>query len=155
ELTGYTLKDMPVMDVWLSMITGENAAVLRTRLRELFRGDIRTIAMEFLIRTRGGEERIWSFEAAAPGVLADDRRFIVGMALDITERKRSEELLQTSKNALEAANAMKDQFLANISHELRTPLSVILMWSKLLCREGLSEPDYKEAAEAISRGAEA
>jgi PAS domain S-box-containing protein len=42
-------------------------------------------------------ERYWSFSASSPGILHDGRRFIVAMAVDITERRRAEESLRESE----------------------------------------------------------
>jgi PAS domain S-box-containing protein len=46
---------------------------------------------------------------------------------DVTEHRRSEEVVQRAKEAAEAANKSKDQFLAVLSHELRTPLTPVAM----------------------------
>lgn len=54
-------------------------------------------------------------------------RYFVPIFTDITSRRETEQALQESKNAAEAANAAKDRFLAMLSHELRTPLTPVLM----------------------------
>ena len=50
---------------------------------------------------------------------------------DITERKGAEEELQKAKEAAEAANWAKSQFLANVSHEIRTPMNGIIGMTEL------------------------
>jgi PAS domain S-box-containing protein len=53
--------------------------------------------VEFEVTTRTGQRRIWAFSASSPGTLRDGRRFVVGTAIDITERKKAEDLLRQSE----------------------------------------------------------
>ncbi len=154
EVTGYSRDTIPLFDAWLNQLPPDDAAALRSRMRALFAGDVRAINLEIVVRARDGEDRDWSFSASSPGALPDGRRFIVGMGVDITDRKKAEMELLSSARAIEAASAMKDQFLANISHELRTPLSVILTWSKLLTRGTIPPEEQREAIDTIVRSAE-
>src|SRR5260370_7649589 len=58
--------------------------------------------------------------------------FFTGVLSDITERKRTEELLMRAKEDAERASKFKDQFLSTMSHELRTPLNAVLGFPPLL-----------------------
>ena len=90
ELTGYALADIPTADAWLTRAYGPGADALRDHAHELFDGARKSLDVEFAIRTKAGADRHWSFNASAPGRLRDGRRFLVGMAVDITERKQAE-----------------------------------------------------------------
>ncbi len=92
ELTGYTLKDVPTFDAWLNTAYGDGAEAVRNYVRETFKKSRRTLGIEFPVRARDGRIRHWRFSASSPGALRDGRRFVVGMAFDITDRRKAEEV---------------------------------------------------------------
>ena len=101
-----------------------------------------------------GKERWLSEKGRALFDAAGRTTRFIGAILDITEIKRSEEVLQRAKAEAEEANRAKDQFLAMLSHELRTPLTPVLMTIAALRRDPDTSESLRRDLEVLQRNVE-
>ncbi|HOT13419.1 MAG TPA: PAS domain-containing protein [Bacteroidales bacterium] len=69
---------------------------------------------------------------------------IVGMSIDITEKRLAEERLRKAKEKAEESDMLKTAFLANMSHEIRTPMNGIIGFSNLLRNPDLTDIEREE-----------
>jgi PAS domain S-box-containing protein len=118
-------------------------------------------SVEFRVQTPQSGDR-WVHVRAAPMQSGQGTPLgHVGTVEDITERKQAEAVRhqvvreQAARQEAEAANRMKDEFLAVLSHELRTPLNSMLGWARLLRTRKFDEATTARALETIERNATA
>ncbi|HET7007510.1 MAG TPA: ATP-binding protein, partial [Candidatus Binatia bacterium] len=119
NLEGQQWQNKTVFDLWPAAVAEK---LRRKDLALLARGGLQEETEE----TRNPDgSRSWWFNSRFVLTDRSGKRYVGSLAVDITERKRLEDELESRVAELKQADRRKDEFLAMLSHELRNPLAPI------------------------------
>ncbi|MGX7953337.1 hybrid sensor histidine kinase/response regulator [Tsuneonella sp. HG249] len=112
------------------------------------------IEHEYRLVDEGGGIR-WFYALGAEAIAPDGHRMVHGVMLEITERKRAQEDLATSRDALHQSEklAALGSLLAGVSHELNNPLAAVIGQTEML-EEDAAGTQFAERARKIATAAE-
>lgn len=91
------------------------------------------------------------FNIVTPFSISDKKNGIVGVALDITERKQIELEAIQAKEKAEENDRLKTAFLQNMSHEIRTPMNAIIGFASLMAENCNNSEKLKQFSSIIEQ----
>ena len=128
ELLGHTLNDL---------LPPEDASLHTEKDAELF-ADKGMQSYEASVHSRDGLIHDTVYRKAVLTRRDGSVSGLLGVIVDITERKRAEIEVLRAKEAAEAASRAKSDFLANMSHEIRTPMNGVIGMTDLALETALT-----------------
>lgn len=138
RVTGFTVEGT-IGEHFSNFVAKEDLPKIEKQHKLEIAGDVDVVQFEVRLLSRSG---YWRYVEGTCRPLRDEHGEVVGttgMLSDETEWLQAQEDLVAAKNAAEAADRAKGEFLAVMSHEIRTPLNGVLGFASLLRETPLDE----------------
>jgi PAS domain S-box-containing protein len=121
KMFDYTdITDLKILTINDLCVSEESAILFENQIKT--NGEVKN--MQVNLRRKTGEQ-FWGLVSCVL-TKEDGHIYFDGSIVDITERKRYEDLLHTKNTELKKANTELDRFVYSASHELRAPLASIM-----------------------------
>ncbi len=130
QITGYSMDEIKGKYLWDLFLIPEEVEPVKALVRELESGQFPNEYDNYWVM-RDGNRRLISWSNT---VLLDSDgsvKYLVSVGIDITERKRTEEIRRALEREQELSE-LRLRFFSMASHEFRTPLSTILLTAQIL-----------------------
>jgi PAS domain S-box-containing protein len=152
EILGFDFAELIIADSHVGAHRAGMARYLQTNISHILRQRLRNLPAK---RSDGS---VFPAELTVVPMLANGEQVFTAFLRDITKeiqaeerQKKNEEELRLARDAAEAANRAKSEFLANISHEVRTPMSAVIGYADILLDPEIDSATRIQTVEAIRR----
>ena len=130
QITGYSIDEIKGKYVWDLFLIPEEVEPVKTLVRELQSGKFPNEHDNYWVM-RDGNRRLISWSNTVLLDADGSVKYIVSIGIDITDRKRTEEIRRALEREKELSE-LRLRFFSMASHEFRTPLSTILLTAQIL-----------------------
>ena len=131
------------LDTWWKMIHPQDLIQSQKRFQEVLHQTGPFVNENRIVRPDGSVRHL-----SASGIILYDanqkRERMIGVNMDVTNRKKMEEVTQRANLEMARVLRIKDEFLANMSHELRTPLNAVMGISESLLEQTIGPLNEKQ-----------
>ncbi len=148
EVSGYPRASLPGMHA-LEFIADEDRELVKEQIGLVFLHGY--AVADACLLTRAGERIPYLFSGTR--IEISGNHYLLGVGIDMTERKRLEAQLRDATLNADAANRAKSRFLATMSHEIRTPLNTIIGLGETLAETAVSQ-EQKNYLSVMNRASE-
>jgi PAS domain S-box-containing protein len=130
QTTDYSVEQVKGHYIWDLFLIPEEIESVKAVVQELQSGQFPNEHEHYWV-ARNGTRRLISWSNTVLLDTDGSVRFIVSIGIDITDRKRAEEMRRALEREQELSE-LRLRFFSMASHEFRTPLSTILMSAQIL-----------------------
>ena len=137
--------------LWYDYLHPHHTSIFEQQISALITKSSHYLNLEVQMRHSSGEY-IWVQIQGKVQNQDSPQRRCLGTMVNINARKIAEAAIIEAKEAAEASNQAKSDFLANVSHEIRTPMNGIIGMTKL-CLDTPLNAEQEEYLQMVSSSA--